>query len=441
VTLDPIGRGALDKATRRLVPVMAICYFFAYLDRTNLSIAALTMNKDVGITPTAYGFGAGLLFIGYILLDAPSNVVLHRVGASRWMARIMVVWGIVAAACALIQGELSFDILRFLLGMAEAGFFPGMVLYLTYWFPAARRSAVVGLFMVAVPLSTALGAPLGGLLLGLNGLGGLAGWRWLFVIEGLPSVLLGLLLIRLLPDRPAQAKWLSAEEIEWVEDTLAKEHELIESRPMSIGRAWRHPRVIGLGLVYFTVAFGLYGLGFWMPQIIKASLKITSNLDVSLLTAAPYAVGAVAMVVWGRWCDRSGRTALYTAVPLLVGGAALVVSTLLTGLPWLGYVGLCVCAVGVLAAFPGFWKLPSTFLAGAAAAVGIGVINSIGNVAGFLGPYWVGWMTDLFGAAKWGLVTIGIVMIAGSALVARVGRDMAPRASGAPVADPATSGP
>ncbi|MEC3978874.1 MFS transporter [Amycolatopsis sp. H20-H5] len=420
---DPVARGALAKATRRLVPLMAVCYFFAYLDRTNLSVAALTMNKDLGISPTAYGFGAGLLFIGYILLDAPSNLIMHRVGASRWMARIMIVWGIVAAACATIQGETSFYVLRFLLGVAEAGFFPGMILYLTYWFPAARRGTVTGLFMVAVPLSTAIGAPLGGLLLKLDGFGGMSGWRWLFIAEGLPSVVLGVVLFWLLPDRPANAKWLTGEELEWIDTTLAAENAATAERnPLSVRRALFHPRVIGLGLVYFALAFGLYGLGFWMPQIIKASLKITDDLDVTLLTAAPYAIGAVAMILWGRRCDRTGRSTRYTVVPLALGGAALTVSAFLTSAPWLGYAGLCACAIGVMAAFPCFWTLLPAFLSGAAVAGGIGVVNSIGNVSGFLGPYWVGWMTKLFGSSQWGLVTIGVVMIAGAALAGVLGK-------------------
>jgi ACS family tartrate transporter-like MFS transporter len=422
--IDGIGESALKKATWRLVPVMAVCYFFAYLDRTNLGVAALTMNKELGLSATAYGFGAGLLFLGYVLLDAPSNLAMHRVGASRWMARIMVIWGVVAAASAAIQTETSFFLLRFLLGVAEAGFFPGMILYLTYWFPAARRGTVTGLFMVAIPLSTALGAPLGGLLLKLDGVSGLSGWRWLFLAEGLPSLVLGFLLLCFLPDRPAKAKWLTGDEREWIDRTLAAENAATAERnPLSVRQAITHPRVIGLGLVYFALAFGLYGLGFWMPTILKASLKITDDFDVTLLTAAPYVIGAVAMVWWGRRCDRVGRPVLYTVAPMAVGGAALTVSAFLTTAPWLGYAGLCACAIGVMAAFPCFWTLLPAFLSGAAVAGGIGMVNSIGNVSGFLGPYWVGWMTTLFGSSKWGLVTIGAVMIAGAVLSGLLGRE------------------
>jgi len=412
-----VGERTLARATWRLVPLMAVCYFFAYLDRTNLSVAALTMNKQLGLSATAYGLGAGLLFVGYVLLDAPSNLIMHRVGARVWMARIMVVWGIVAAAGAAIQGEVSFYVLRFLLGVAEAGFFPGMILYLSYWFPAARRATVVGLFMTAVPLSTAIGAPIGGLLLGLDGAWGLAGWRWLFLLEGLPSILLGLALLWLLPNRPADARWLNAEERSWITETLAAEAASVPTMP--VRRAVLHPRVIALGLVYFAITFGLYGLGFWMPTILKTSLAL-DNLSVTLLTAVPYAIGAVAMVWWGRRCDRLGRPVLYTLAPMAAGGALLAVSAFLTSAPWLGYLGLCACAIGVMAAFPCFWTLPTAFLSGAAVAAGIGVVNSIGNVSGFLGPYWVGWMTDLFGSSQWGLVTIGLVMVAGAVLVSRL---------------------
>ncbi|HET6499919.1 MAG TPA: MFS transporter [Amycolatopsis sp.] len=421
---------ALRKASRRLLPLMAICYFVSYLDRTNLSIAALTMNKELGLSATAYGFGAGVLFLGYILLDAPSNLIMHRVGASRWMARIMIVWGIVAAAGAAISGEISFFLSRFLLGVAEAGFFPGMILYLTYWFPAARRATVTGLFMVAVPLSTALGAPLGGLLLKLDGVAGLSGWRWLYLFEGAPAVVLGIALLWLLPDRPAKARWLTVDERDAIENTLARENaEAEQGNPMPVRRALVHPRTLALGLVYFGIAFGLYGLGFWMPQIIKSSLEIKDNLDVTLLTAVPYAVGAVAMVVWGRVCDRAGKPASYTMLPMVIGGLALVVSAFLTSAPWFGYAGLCACAIGVMAAFPCFWALPSAFLSGAAAAAAIGVINSIGNVSGFLGPYWVGWMSSLFGSAQWGLVTVGLVMTAGGVLVKALGEESGGRAA------------
>lgn len=428
----------LRKVGRRLIPVMCACYFLAYLDRTNIGIAALTMNDEIGITATAFGFGAGLFFIGYLLFEVPSNLIMHRVGARLWMSRIMVSWGIVAAAGALAQGEISFYLLRFALGVAEAGFFPGMVLYLTYWFPREQRARMTGMFMAAVPLSTAVGAPLGGLLLRMDGVGGLSGWQWLFIVEGVPSVLVGLFLFKLLPDRPATAPFLTPGERERLTEEIAADDARVRARhDFGVAKSILHPRVLALSLVYFAIAFGLYGLAFWMPQIIQASLSIESNVAVSLLTAAPYALGAVAMIYAGRLCDRRGQPSRFTAVPLLLGGLALAGSAFLTAAPWVGYLGLCACAIGVLAAFPAFWSLPTAFLTGVTAAAGIATINSLGNVSGFVGPYWVGLMTDLFGEAQWGLVTIGAVMVIGAFVVIRVGDSARGAGSGSQVVDSA----
>lgn len=407
----------------RLLPLLGLCYVLSYLDRTNIAVAALTMNKAIGLSATAFGLGAGLFFIGYFIFEVPSNIVLHKVGARIWIARIMISWGVLAAGQAMVRGELSLYLARFLLGVAEAGFFPGIILYLTYWFPARQRARVVGLFMAAVPLSTAIGAPIGGLLLKLDGVAGLAGWQWLFIVEGVPTVLLGLFVLRWLTDRPEHASWLPEEQRSWLVRTLDREaRETDQQYSLSMRQALVHPRVLALSLVYFAIVFGLYGLGFWMPTIIKQSLSIKDNFTVTLLTAVPYAVGAVAIIVWGRVVDRRGRPALLTAAPMLVGGLALGITAFATSLPWLGYAGLSVCAVAIMATFPGFWTLPSAFLTGAAAAVGIAVVNAIGNLAGFVGPYWVGWMTDLFGHPKWGLVSIGVVMVVGALVVLGLGR-------------------
>lgn len=425
-----IGRSTYAAAARRLLPLLAVCYFLSYLDRTNVSVAALTMNKALGISATAFGLGTGLFFIGYFVVEVPSNIIMHKVGARRWIARIMISWGVVAAGQALVQGESSFYVARILLGVMEAGFFPGVILYLTLWFPAAQRARVVALFMVAVPLSTALGAPVGGLLLKLDGLAGLAGWQWLFIVEGVPTVLIGFVVLRWLTDHPKDATWLTPEQRSWLSTTLEAESRETSSRyTMTTRQALVNPRVLVLSMVYFAIVFGLYGLGFWIPTIIKKSLAIQDNFTVTLLTAAPYAVGAIAIVVWGRLVDRRGRPALLTAIPMLVGGVALAVTAFGTSMPWLGYAGLSVCAIGIMASFPGFWTLPSLFMAGAAAAVGIAVINAIGNLSGFAGPYWVGWMTDLFGEAKWGLISIGSVMILGALVVLRLG-SVPPRTRG-----------
>ncbi|MEO6899711.1 MAG: MFS transporter [Mycobacteriaceae bacterium] len=417
-----LGRATYLTVARRLLPLLGACYFLSYLDRTNVSVAALTMNADLGISSTAFGLGAGLFFIGYFIFEVPSNMILHRVGASRWIARIMITWGIVAAAQALVRGETSFYVARIVLGIMEAGFFPGAILYLTLWFPAAQRARVVGLFMLAVPLSTAVGAPVGGLLLKLDGVAGLAGWQWLFVIEGVPTVLIGFVVLKFLTDSPEKADWLGADQRRWLTDTLLAEARQTESRHgMTARQALFDRRVLTLSGVYFALVFGLYGLGFWIPTIIKTNLAISDNLTVTLLTAAPYAVGVVAIVAWGRLVDRRGQARKLTAGPMLVGGLALAVTALATSLPWLGYAGLFVCAVAIMASFPGFWTLPSSFLSGAAAAVGIAVVNAIGNLSGFAGPYWVGLLTDLFGQAKWGLVSIGAVMAIGAVVVITMG--------------------
>lgn len=304
----------------------------------------------------------------------------------------------------------------------EAGFFPGAILYLTLWFPAAQRARVVGLFMLAVPLSTAIGAPIGGLLLKLDGVAGLAGWQWLFIVEGVPTVVLGFVVLKFLTDSPDKAGWLAPEQRSWLTSTLDAEARETESRHrITALQALVNPRVLTLSGVYFALVFGLYGLGFWIPTIVKTNLGIKDNLNVTLLTAAPYAVGVVAIVWWGRLVDRRGQARKLTADPMLVGGLALAITAVVTSLPWLGYAGLFVCAVAIMASFPGFWTLPSAFLSGAAAAVGIAVVNAIGNLSAFAGPYWVGLLTDLFGEAKWGLVSIGFVMVLGAVVVLTMG--------------------
>lgn len=421
-TDSALAQRTYTTVARRLLPLLGACYFLSYLDRTNVSVAALTMNADLAISSAAFGLGAGLFFVGYFLFEVPSNMIMHRVGASRWIARIMITWGVVAAGQALVQGETSFYIARILLGIMEAGFFPGAILYLTLWFPAAQRARVVGLFMLAVPLSTAIGAPIGGLLLKMDGVAGLAGWQWLFIVEGLPTVLLGFVVLKFLTDSPDKASWLAPDQQQWLTATLDAEARETESRHRITARQTLvNPRVLTLSGVYFALVFGLYGLGFWIPTIVKTNLAIKDNLTVTLLTAAPYAVGVIAIVLWGRLVDRRGQARKLTAGPMLVGGFALASTAVATSLPWLGYAGLFVCAVAIMASFPGFWTLPSAFLSGAAAAVGIAVVNAIGNLAGFAGPYWVGLLTDLFGEAKWGLVSIGAVMALGAVVVLAMG--------------------
>lgn len=413
----------LSRVMWRLIPILGICFFGAYLDRTNTSVAALSMNKDLRIGDAAFGLGSGLFFIGYLVLEVPSNLILHRVGARLWMARIMVTWGLVAGLMAWVSGADSFYLCRTLLGVAEAGFFPGVLLYLTYWFPAAYRARVMGLFMAAVPLSTALGAPLGGELLKLEGVLGFHGWQWLYIAEAIPTVLLGLALLALLPDRPANAKFLTADERAWLTARITAESDARATQYQRFGmkEAMFHPRSLALALIYFAVVFGLYGIGFWMPTLIKKQLSISDNLDVTLLTAFPYLIGTAAMIYWGRRCDRRGTYARHTALPSLIGGVALGASALITSLPWLGYAGFCVAAIGIVCALPCFWTLPNAFLAGATAAAGFASINALGNLSGFAGPYFVGVMKTWFGSPTYALVGIGVVMVAGALLALRLG--------------------
>lgn len=415
---------------RRILPLLALCYFMSYLDRTNVSVAALTMNGALGISASAFGLGAGLFFIGYFIFEVPSNLIMYRVGARIWMARIMISWGLVAGAQALAQGETSFYLIRILLGITEAGFFPGMILYLTFWFPADYRARAIGWFMASVPLSSAIGAPVGGLLLKLDGTWGIQGWQWLFITEAAPTVILGIVLLFRLTDRPEQASWLTGKQKSWLAETLRREATTVDGSHLKVFRTLYEPRVLVLSLIYFSIVFGLYGLGFWLPTLIKTNLNIAGNFTVTLLTAAPYAVGAIAMVIWGRLVDRAGTPGRLTSTAMAVGGLALIITAFITASPWVGYAGLFVCAVSIMAAFPGFWRMPTAFLTGAAAAAGIAVVNAIGNLAGFAGPYWVGWLTDQLGSAKWGLVSIGIVMVLGALLVHTVTREPRGAATG-----------
>jgi MFS family permease len=416
-----LTKRATQLAARRLLPILGICYFFAYLDRTAVSISALTMNEAVGLSAAVFGLGAGLFFIGYLLFEVPSNLIMHKVGARVWMGRIMVTWGAATVAQGFIWNEQSFYAVRLLLGVAEAGFFPGMILYLTYWFPASQRARVMGWFLCAIPLSTALGAPIGGLLLKIQAFG-LDGWQWMFLLLGTTTIVLGVYLFCWLTDRPEKASWLPEPEKKALIATLAAENRTIESEhSMSALKSMTHPRVMALSAVYFALLFGIYGIGFWLPTIIKRSLGMTNHLDITLLTAAPYAVGALAIVLAGKHVDKRNQPAKTTAIFMGAGGVALAATALISTLPWLGYAGLFVCAVAVMATLPGFWRLPTSFLTGAAAAAGIAIINSVGGAAGFVGTYWIGWVTENLGDARWGLVSIGIAMTLGAALVLKLG--------------------
>ncbi|MDH6286096.1 MFS transporter [Rhodococcus opacus] len=408
------------KVARRLIPFLGLAYFVNYLDRTNIGLAKLTMSEELGLTETMFGLASGLFFIGYLLFEVPSNLALHRFGARQGIARIMLTWGIIAAAMAFVPNAGSLYTLRMLLGIAEAGFFPGVLLYLTLWFPRAYRVRLMGLFLLALPVSSALGAPLSSAIIQYwDGLFGLSGWRVMFLLEGIPAVVLAVVTWFYLTDRPSQAKWLDEDEKVWL--TRELESEAAESGShMSVGRALTDSRVWMLGLVYFGITYGLYSLSFFLPSIV-AGFKKTFDTDFSLVTtglivAVPFAVGAVAMVLWSRHSDRTGERIWHVAIPTLIGAVSIPIALYMQS-PLTTMIAVTVNAVGVFCALPVFWYLPSTFLTGAGAAAGIAVVNSVGNTSGFGAPYVTGWLFDATGNSRAGLWVVGAVMLVAAVLV------------------------
>jgi MFS transporter, ACS family, tartrate transporter len=410
----------LRRITYRIVPFIMLLYFVAFIDRVNIGFAALTMNRDLGLSPSVFGFGAGIFFWGYFLFEVPSNIILHRIGARIWIARVMISWGLVSAAMAFVQGATSFYALRFLLGVAEAGFFPGIILYLSYWFPARQRAAVTALFMAAAPLSTVLGSPVSGALLEMDGLLGLKGWQWLFLLEALPAVLLGIVVFFYFTDRPEQAKWLATDERNWLVKTMnAEQAGKATTASHSIWRGLADPRVLALSLVYFGTSAGLYTLGVWAPQIIKQFGL--SSLEVGFLNAVPPTLAVVAMILWARHSDRSGErtwhvvlTCLLAAVGLGLAGSASGVAAVLAALTLVN--------IGISASKPPLWSMPTNFLSGSAAAAGIATINSIGNLGGFVGPAMIGWIKDRTGSFAGGLYFVGVLLVLSAILTLLLGR-------------------
>ena len=413
-TEEELVRSGVRRAGRRLVPLLMVLYFVNYLDRVNIGFAGPNgMNEELGLSATLFGIAAGVFFIGYLLLEVPSNLMLHRFGARRWIARILVTWGIVATAMAFAPNATVLIALRFLLGVAEAGFFPGIILYLTYWFPASHRARMTALFMTAIPISTALGSVVSTLIIqNWHGLFGLSGWRVMFLVEGIPSILLAFVVWFALTDRPSEATWMPRAEQKALESRLAAEAaEVAEAGPSSVWGALKSPRVLALSWVYFGIVYGLYALGFFLPTIVKgfsAQYGTTfSTVQQGLITAIPYAFGLVAMVVW---TNRAGSPTVRVAVPALIGGLAIPAALYLSN-PWLAILAVTICACGVLAALPCFWALPTAYLTGAAAAAGIGLINSLGNLSGFVAPYVTGALSDATGNNRLGLWVVGVCIV------------------------------
>ena len=399
----------------RIIPFLILCYFVAYLDRVNIGFAQLQMKGDLHFSDAGYGLGAGIFFLGYFLFEVPSNLILHRVGARVWIARIMITWGLISALTLFVTTPTQFYVMRFLLGVAEAGFFPGIILYLTYWYPAARRSQMTAWFMSAVPLSGLIGGPVSGWILHhFHGQHGWAGWQWLFVLEGLPAVVLGIVTLFYLDNGIKQAKWLNADEKNALQHALDQEAQTKPAHSALQGMA--DPRVWLMALIYFSVVIGLYGLSFWLPLLIK-STGVTDPLTIGWLVALPYGVSVVAMILVGRSSDKRHERRWHVAIPALIGAVGLVLSTLWSTDTTLAMVALTLATVGIMVVLPLFWALPNAFLAGTAAAAGIALINALGNLAGFFGPSIIGWVKQATQSTNGGILVLAAFMVLCAVLV------------------------
>jgi ACS family tartrate transporter-like MFS transporter len=417
---SPLEQATLGAVSRRLIPFLFLLYVVCFLDRVNVGFASLEMNHDLGLSPAVYGFGAGIFFIGYSFSEIPSSLILARMGARRWIARIMITWGLIAAAMMFVRGPTSFYSLRLLLGMAEAGFFPGMIFYLSHWFPAEARARAIARFMTASPISGVIGGPISGALLGLSGKLGLAGWQWLFLLEGLPAVLLGVVVLRYLPDRPEGASWLSPEQRKWLAERLAAERDnCVKLHGFSTVRALSSRVVWQVGLLAFlTCAFGYSALGLWLPQIVRSSSGL-SNLQIGFVSAVPNLAGAVAMLLFAAHSDRTGDRWRYIITAEAVAAAGFLGAALLNS-PVFGVIFLSLAAAGVLGAHGPLWCLPSKFLTGSAAAAGIALINALANLAWFAAPYAIGLLKSVSGNFSSGLMLVALAPAAGMGLALRL---------------------
>jgi MFS family permease len=421
--VDPLSR-LIPKLNARLMPTLLMMYVLAFLDRSNVGFAKAALQADAGIGYTAYAFGASIFFVGYAVLEVPSNLILHRVGARRWLARIMITWGVVSAAQAFVQGPMSFYAVRFLLGVAEAGFFPGVILYLTYWYPTSARGRSVGMFYYGAPIALTLGSPLSGLLVAHEWLG-LHGWQVMFIIEGLMASLGGVAVLFLLRDRPIDAEWLDDGEKQVLIDAFAEDERKAPRQTAGVWRTLRNPRVLYLSVVYFMAEIGFYGLTFFLPAQVSKALGKSIGLEVGIVSALPWAAAILAVTIVPRFCDRRGNHRAVGALMLLAGGAGLALSGL-TASPLIVIASLCVAAAGLNLTCALFWSLPTALLGGAAAAAGIGLINAIGNLGGFVAPNLRAWLEGLFASPSAGLLGLALACLVGSCLFA-----LAPRARSA----------
>lgn len=411
------------KCERRLIPFLGLLYLVSLVDRLNVGFAALTMNADLGFSPSIFGLGAGIFFIGYSLFQVPANLMLVRFGARRWVFAILIAWGAVSAACAFVQGPISFYVLRFLLGVAEAGLFPGVVLYLTYWFPQERRARAIASFMAASPLAFIVVGPASGLLLTMDGFAGLKGWQWLFIVEGLPACLLAFALLKMVPDGPQHAVWLTADEKRLIANRLAQE---VSVDQPGFWPALRDPRLYALGIAYVAVGAGGYGMRLWLPQIVQG--MGFSNLANAFIVPVPYLLAVGAMIWWGHSSDRTSERIWHIVLPVLLAAAGFFMGAASSSNLVL-FIGITLVIVGLDAVIGPFWSLPSSFLRGPAAAGGIALINTFGTGAGgFIGPTIIGFMREDSGGFSSSMAVLAIGLIGTCAIVLAFGRYIAPRA-------------
>lgn len=419
-TVDDVGVRADDSATYtqvmwRLIPFLFLCYVCSYMDRVNVGFAKLQMMSDLHLSEAVYGLGAGIFFVGYLLFEVPSNLVMQKVGARLWIARIMVTWGIISAATMFVTTPTSFYLLRFFLGVAEAGFIPAILLYLTYWFPASRRGKVTALFMTGIPMSGVIGGPLSGWILHtMSGPTGLAGWQWLFLLEGIPTVIMGVIAFFYLDDKIADAKWLSPQQRTMLEKNLAADQH--GKTLHSLRDGFTNPKVWLLSFIYLFFTMGLYGVSFWLPTIVKAS-GVSDPLNIGLLTAIPYAAATAAMILVGRSSDRRGERRWHLAIAGFVGAIGLVFSVIYAQDTTIAMVALTFATMGIMSTISQYWILPPTILGGAAAATGIALANSIGSVSGLISPYLLGWVKTVTDSTNNGVLFLAASLVIGGLLV------------------------
>jgi ACS family tartrate transporter-like MFS transporter len=411
-----IERTTIRAVAFRLLPLVFLLYFFSLIDRTNLGVGALTMNHDLGLDAYGYSLGVAAFFLGYIPCEIPSNLILERIGARLWIGRIAITWGLVASCMALVGGQTSFLIVRFLLGVAEAGLFPGLLLYLTYWFPKPYRARVNAALVLAIPVSNALGAPLAGSLMELHGLLGFAGWQWMFVLEGLPTVVLGFFVLRFLTEHPVNATWLDPRQRQWLQDTLAQERAAVEQEHSRLGlwQALTDRRVLALCLVYFSMGTTAYGMGYFLPQFIKA--WGLSNFATGWTVAVPETIGIIGMLIWGYLSDRVGNRRRSLSIALMIGATGLACMGIFGASPW-SLIAVAVVSIGFSSARPMFWTLPPTFLSGRAIAGSIALISCFANFGGIVGPVAIGWAKTATNSFAGGLYLVAAIAFTASMIV------------------------